>query len=134
MSKTIRLEIVTPAKKIFGEEVEFVVAPGTFGELGILPDHAPLVSDLKIGILRYKQEGQEYKLAISGGFLEVKNNKATVLATAAEKADDIDTERALKALKRAEERLNKKTPETDTTRAEMALKRAMNRLHLVGKM
>ncbi len=133
MSKTIRLEIVTPVKKIFSEEVEFVVAPGSFGELGILPDHAPLVSDLKIGILRYKQEGQERKVAISGGFLEVKNNKATVLATAAETADDIDTERALEALKRAEERLNKKTPEIDTTRAEAALKRAMNRLQVIGK-
>lgn len=132
MSKTIRLEIVTPAKKVFSEDVSFIVAPGSLGELGILPDHAPLVSSLTIGVLRYKQDDQEYKVAISGGFLEVKNNKAVVLATTAERPEDIDAERAQEAKKRAEDRLANKG-EIDVTRAEAALKRAINRLKVVGR-
>lgn len=133
MSKTIRLEIVTPAKKIFSEEVSFVVAPGTMGEIGILADHAPVVSSLKVGVLKFTQDGKEHRIAITGGFLEVKDNKAVILAVAAERPEDIDAQRAEEAKKRAEDRLGKKSEGIDGTRAEAALHRAVNRLKVAGK-
>lgn len=126
--KNQRLEIVTPERKVFSEDVYFVVAPGAEGELGILPEHAPLITPLKIGIMRIQQEGKTFKVAVSGGFLEVKNSKVTVLATAAERAEEIDVARAEAARERAEQRLAVKTPDIDVVRAEAALKRALNRL------
>ena len=73
--KNLRLEIVTPQKKVFSEDVSFLVAPGTDGELGILPEHAPLITSLNIGVLRIEQEGKKFKVVVSGGFMEVRNNK-----------------------------------------------------------
>jgi len=126
--KNQRLEIVTPERKIFSDDVYFVVAPGVEGELGILPEHAPLITPLKIGIMRIQQDGKTFKAAVSGGFLEVKNSKVTVLATAAERAEEIDVARAEAAKERAEQLLAAKTPDIDVARAEAALRRALNRL------
>ncbi len=126
--KLQRLEIVTPAKKLFSEDIRFVVVPGVMGELGILPEHTPLMSALKIGIVRFEQDGKTYKVAITGGFVEIRNNKVTVLADSAERAEDIDRQRAEKAKERAEKRLASKTSDLDLARAEEALKRALNRL------
>lgn len=125
---TQRLEIVTPEKKVFTGDVSFVVVPGELGELGILPNHAPLVSGLKIGIVRVQQEGKPFKVAISGGFVEVRNNKVTILADTAEREDEIDRERAEAARERAEKRLSEKAADLDLKRAELALQRALNRL------
>jgi len=126
--KTQRLEIVTPEKKVFSEDVRFVVVPGAEGELGILPEHAALMSALKIGVLKIQQEGKNFKMAVSGGFVEVRNSRVTVLADAAESADQIDRDRAEAAKARAEQRLAAKTSDIDVLRAELALQRAINRL------
>ncbi|MHB1043505.1 MAG: F0F1 ATP synthase subunit epsilon [Eubacteriales bacterium] len=126
--KTQRLEIVTPEKKVFSENVDFLVAPGSDGELGILPEHAPLITSLNIGIMRVEQEGKKFKVVVTGGFMEVRNSKVTVLANSAERAESIDAARAEEAKRRAEERLAAKTPDIDIMRAELALKRALMRL------
>ena len=126
--KNQRLEIVTPQKKVFSEDVNFLVAPGTDGELGILPEHAPLITSLNIGVLRIQQDRDYIKVVVSGGFMEVRNSKVTVLATSAERAEEIDVARAEKAKKRAEDRLAAKAADLDVLRAEMALKRALIRL------
>ncbi len=126
--KTQRLEVVTPAKKLFSEDVRFVVVPGVVGELGILPDHAPLMTALKIGIMKIQQEGKTFKMAVSGGFMEVRNSRVTVLADSAERVEDIDRHRAEAAKERAEKRLAAKDSNIDILRAEMALQRALNRL------
>jgi F-type H+-transporting ATPase subunit epsilon len=125
---TQRLEIVTPEKKVFSGDVNFVVVPGELGELGFLPNHAPLMSGLKIGVVRVQQEGKTFKVAVSGGFVEVRGNKVTILADTAERDQDIDRERAEAARERAERRLSEKASDLDTARAELALKRALNRL------
>jgi F-type H+-transporting ATPase subunit epsilon len=126
--KTQRLEIVTPEKKVFSEDVSFLVAPGTDGELGIMPEHAPLITALNIGLLRVEQEGKKFKVVLTGGFMEVRNSKVTVLADTAERTEAIDAARAEAAKRRAEERLASKSADIDIVRAEMALKRALVRL------
>jgi len=128
---TQRLEIVTPQKKVFSEDVKFLVAPGTDGELGILPEHTPLITSLNIGVLRIQQEGKNIKVVVSGGFMEVRNSKVTVLATSAERAEGIDVARAEAAKQRAEQRLAAKSSDLDVLRAELALKRAITRLKAV---
>ncbi len=128
---TQRLEIVTPQKKVFSEDVKFLVAPGTDGELGILPEHTPLITSLNIGVLRIQQEGKNIKVVVSGGFMEVRNSKVTVLATSAERAEGIDVARAEAAKQRAEQRLAAKASDLDVLRAELALKRAITRLKAV---
>ncbi len=128
-----RLEVVTPQSKVFSEDVRFVVLPGSEGELGILPEHAPLVSALKIGLVRVHHEGKVLKIAVSGGFAEVRNSRTTVLANAAEREDQIDVERARAAKERAEQRLASSSPDIDVARAEAALKRALNRLKAAGQ-
>ena len=103
------------------------------GELGILPNHIPLVAPLAIGVARLKKNDETYKVAVSGGFMEVRPDKVTILAQTAEKASDIDVARAKEAKERAERRLQAKQDDTDFRRAELALKRAMNRLNVGGK-
>ena len=130
--KTQRLEIITPERKVYSGDVRFVVVPGVEGELGFLPHHAPLVSALDIGVMRVQEENRTFKVAISGGFVEVRNNRVVVLARTAEREDEIDRERALAAKARAEERLKARTPDIDIVRAELALKRALARLKAVS--
>lgn len=130
--KTIKLEIVTPEKKVFSEEVEFVTAPGAEGLLGILPEHAPLITSLTTGIIKVKQDGKETFIASSSGFMEVKNNKITILVDTAEKSEDIDVARAKAAKERAEQRLTAKIEDVDLARAEAALKRALTRLQVAN--
>ena len=128
MAKTQRLDIVTPEKVVFSEEIEFIVAPGAAGELGVLPEHAPLVTALKVGVMRVQQGGKFFKVAVSGGFMEVKNSRVVVLADTAERADQINIERAKEAKQRAEQRLSGKNAEIDVARAEIALTKALNRI------
>jgi F-type H+-transporting ATPase subunit epsilon len=125
-----RLEIVTPQKKVFNEDVNFVVIPGELGELGILPNHAPLMTSLKIGEVKIQTDGNTVRMAVSGGFAEIVKNKVTILADTAERPEDIDRERAERAKERAEKRLADKSADLDFIRAEMALKRAINRLRM----
>ncbi len=130
---TQRLEIVTPQRKVFSEDVGFLVAPGADGELGILPSHTPLITSLNVGIMRIEQEGKKFRVVVSGGFMEVRNSKVTVLATAAERTEEIDVARAEAARKRAEDRLASKPADLDTLRAEMALRRALMRIKAVNE-
>ena len=129
----IRLDIVTAERLVYSEDVDIVVAPGIEGELGILPHHAPLMTTLQAGELRVKESGEEYSLAISGGFLEVRPDRVIVLADTAERDDEIDLARAEAAKRRAEERLSQRTPGTDLARAEAALRRSLARLKVAEK-
>ena len=130
---TFMVEIVTPEEILFRDEVQFLVAPGTEGELGIMRNHAPLVGALKIGVLRYKDpNGTQKTMAISGGFMEVVDNVARVLAETAENGDNIDVLRAKAAKERAEKRLQARDETVNALRAEMALKRAIARLKAAG--
>lgn len=131
MSKML-LEIVTPDRKVYEEEVRMVIAKGVEGELGILPNHIPFVTALDIGPFIARTDSGERKIAVNGGFLEVRKDKVVVLADSAELPESIDKERALAAKERAEQRLKQqKLDEIDILRAKRALQRALNRLNLV---
>jgi F-type H+-transporting ATPase subunit epsilon len=125
------LTIVTPERIFYEDEVSSLIAPGSEGYLGVLTDHAPLISALVPGKLTVKdQKSQELVLAVGGGFMEVFKNHVTILAHSIEFVRDIDSERAKRALGRAKERLRSKEEEIDIPRAVAALRRAENRLHL----
>ena len=131
---TFNLNVVAPDGQVFNKEVEFVVLPSEDGELGILANHAPLIAGLEAGVMRYTEDGKINKISVCGGFAEVFNNKVTVLANTAEKAEKIDVDRAMAAKDRALKRLHEKNSDVDVLRAEMALKRAITRLRTVGKL
>ncbi len=105
MASTIKLELVTPARLLVSEEVDEVIAPGYEGEFGVLPDHTPFLVILSIGVLRYRKSNQEWKIAVGGGFAEVTSNRVVILADVAEKAEEIDVDRAQRAHERAENAL-----------------------------
>jgi F-type H+-transporting ATPase subunit epsilon len=128
---TMQIAVVTGEREIYRGEAEEVVAPGVEGELGILPHHAALLTALKPGEMRIRLGGAEDDLFISGGFLEVYNNTVTVLADAAEHAEDIDHARAEEARRRAQERLTEVKDERERALASGALERAIVRLHIV---
>jgi F-type H+-transporting ATPase subunit epsilon len=132
--KTIKVSVVTPDGPVYDSDVEMVSTKAQSGELGILPGHIPLVAPLAIGSVRLKKEGKTNLIAVSGGFLEVRPEQVTVLAQTAERAEDIDVERALRAKERAEQRLREAHQEdVDFRRAELALARAVNRLVVSGR-
>jgi len=123
-----RLEVITPERRVIGEEAEFLVVPAWSGELGVLKDHAPLVAALKIGVLRFTVNGQSRHAAISGGLLEITENKVMVLADTAEIGTEIDVERAKAAKERAESRLLDRQEEINMLRAQLAFDRALSRI------
>ena len=131
MANKLLLEVVTPAKMVVSQEVDLATAPGEDGEFGVMANHAPLLASLKIGEMRISNDGNTVRMAVSGGFCEVSHNKMTVLAEAAERAEEIDVDRALKAKERAEKRLQEAAAgraEIDEARARAALQRALVRL------
>ena len=130
----LRLEIVTPDQVVLSSDVEYVGAPGVDGEFGVLAGHIPLLTALSIGTLVYRIGNKDYMAFIAGGFAEVADNKITILAQAAELAENIDVERAEKAKARAEERLQnaKHQDGIDIVRAENAMKRALTRLKIAN--
>jgi len=131
---TMRLEIVTPERKVYSDDVEMIIVRGVLGELGILPNHAPFVTPLAISAMRIKKDGKELLVALNGGFLEVNTDKVVILAESAELPEEIDYDRALAAKERAEARLaNKAIENLDYKRAESALQRAINRINIAGK-
>jgi len=132
---SIRLDIVTVERMVYSDDVDMVIAPGVEGQLGLLPHHTPLMTALAAGELRAKKGTEEIHLAISGGFLEVRPDRVLVLADAAERAEEIDIERAEKAKKRAEQRVvEKRTAGVDASQAQAALIRSMARLNVAEKM
>jgi F-type H+-transporting ATPase subunit epsilon len=130
---TIKLDIVTAERVVFSDSVDIVVAPGVEGELGVLEHHAPLMTTLKAGELRARKAGEEYALAVSGGFLEVRPDRVIVLADAAERAEEIDLQRAEAARKRAQETLASAANQVDVIRAEAALRRALIRIEVAER-
>ena len=126
----LQLAVVTAEGESFSGEVDAVVAPGGLGEFTVLPSHARMISSLVPGILRFDQSGDSVSLALSGGFLEVSDNRVTVLADAAERDDAIDVDRAEAALARAQERLASTEADTDLERAMAAVRRARVRVNL----
>jgi F-type H+-transporting ATPase subunit epsilon len=132
MSEKLRLEVVTPYGSIVNEEVDEVVAPGSEGEFGVLPGHVPFVTTLKIGVLTYKQADSTRYVFINSGYAEVSSARVLVLADSAEKAEEIDVERARASIGRAEERLKKKA-EFDFRQAEVSLERAVTRIQVTEK-
>ena len=129
----IKLDIVTAERVVYSDEVDVVVAPGVEGQLGILPHHAPLMTTLQAGELRVRKGEEEFFLAISGGFLEVRPDRVIVLADAAERAGEIDIVRAEEAKRRADEQLSRRVPEVDTAQAEAALRRSLIRLKVAER-
>jgi F-type H+-transporting ATPase subunit epsilon len=132
MAETIQLEIVTPERLVVNEAVEYIEIPGKTGYLGVLPGHAPLISELAAGELSYRTGNQTKRVAVAWGFAEVLQTKVTILAETAERAEEIDTARAEAAKKKAEAELQKAGPEGDAE-AEAALQRATARLDVAGK-
>jgi len=124
----IRVEIVSQDRPVFEGDVDIVVAPGEDGEMGILPHHAPLLTTLKAGVLRVRSAGHEDAFAISGGVMEVQPTLVTVLADAAERADEIDVSRAEEARRRAEASLAAGLPRN--SEAYLAAKTALRRSNL----
>jgi F-type H+-transporting ATPase subunit epsilon len=131
--KPFKLEIITPSRAAFTGEAMGVSAPGVEGGFQVLRNHAALLSSLEPGRLKILQaDGSEVYYATSGGVLEVFDNTVLVLAETAERADEIDVDRARAARERAEGRLRARDPEVDVERAELALRRALNRLRVAG--
>ena len=133
MADTFQLEIVTPEKKVVETAAEEIQIPGKNGYLGILPGHAPLITELSVGEINYREKGTEQKLAVAWGFAEVLPNKVTILAETAEHPSEIDVERARQAKQRAEQRLTSGDTSVDVERALDALHRAETRMEIAGK-
>ena len=129
------LEVVTPEGVLVGQEVDSVIAPGSEGEFGVLPDHVLFLSGIVPGELRYKSGSVEGSMVVTTGFAEVSNDKVSVLVDAAEKTSEINRERAQQAMERAKARLAKDrgSEDIDFVRAELALKRAIARVKAVDK-
>jgi F-type H+-transporting ATPase subunit epsilon len=132
---TIRCEIVSQDRLVYEGDVDIVVLPGAAGEMGILPHHAPLLTTLKYGFIKVRQQGQEQIFTVAGGVAEVQPDVVTVLADAAENIDEINEQRAEEARKRAQEALAKGVPaDTDAYLAiEAALRRSNLRLDAVRR-
>jgi len=128
MPDTFQLEIVTPEKLVVKEAVEEAQIPGWEGYLGILPGHAPLITELGVGIITYRAGGTTKTLSVAWGFAEVLQDKVTILAETVERPDEIDVARAQQAKERAEQLLKSNDPELDYDRAQDDLRRAETRL------
>ena len=127
----LRCEIVSAERILFSEEVDAILAPGAEGQLGILPRHAPLITALQPGELIVSQGDEEEIFVVGGGFMEVVRDKVTILADGAERADEIDIERALAARERAEARLlDRQAEQVDFAQVEASLRRALARLRV----
>jgi F-type H+-transporting ATPase subunit epsilon len=131
-TNTIQLEVVTPERLVVNDTAEYIEIPGKTGHIGVLPGHAPLITELAVGEISYRNGAQTKHLAVAWGFAEVLQNKVTILAETAEKAEEIDTARAEAAKKKAEAALQKAGPEGDKD-AQDALQRANARLDVAGK-
>lgn len=133
MASAFQLEIVTPDRKFYEDDVDMVVVRTTAGDLGILKNHMSLVSPLAVGTIKIKKNGEQLEAACAGGFVQVRQDKTTIITDSAEWPEEIDVERAKKAAERAEDRLKMKSSELDMIRAQAALERALNRLRVARR-
>jgi F-type H+-transporting ATPase subunit epsilon len=132
MPDTFQLEIVTPEKKVVDASAEEVQIPGKNGYLGVLPGHAPLITELAVGEITFRAGAEEQRLAVAWGFVEVLPDKVTILAETAERPAEIDVERARKSKERAEQRLTSGDINVDVERSLDALHKAETRLEVAG--
>jgi F-type H+-transporting ATPase subunit epsilon len=130
---TIDLTIVTPERAVVHEEVAELQIPGSEGYFGVLPGHAPLFSELKVGEVAYRKVDRWFFLAVAWGFVEVLPDQVRILAETAERAHEIDVERATRAKQRAEERISRGGEDVDYNRALIALERALIRIQVSQK-
>ena len=133
MAETIQIEVVTPERLVVSEPAEDIQIPGKSGYLGILPGHAPLVTEIAVGEISYHSSGQLKRLAVAWGFAEVLPSKVTILAETAERAQEIDVKRAQAAKQRAEEEL-RQAGAAGSPEAQAALQRANARLEVAGRL
>ena len=134
MADKLTLQLVTPYKKVLSQEVDEVTAPGSMGELGVLPGHTPLLTTLKIGELSYRDGNETFHVAVNWGYLEIEEEKVNVLVETAEPADEIDLARAKAALGRAEEALKSLSADDKQYKImEAALERALIRIQVAGR-
>ena len=134
MTDKIQLEVVTPERRVLNEAVDMVTVPGLGGELGILPGHTPLISQLQTGVLSYTQAGQSFQLHVSGGFVEVRDDLVSVLASVAERPEEIDAARAKVSRDKWEKQLNAWSgSEEDFETAKTKLDRSLVRLQLAAR-
>ena len=130
MADKLTLEVITPEKLVLRETVDEVILPGLNGELGILPDHTPMISQVKTGILAYRSGGEKKQMHVSGGFAEVLPDKVSVMADVAEKPDEIDLKRAQEARSKAEQLLGARGENADLQITQLKLERALIRIQL----
>jgi F-type H+-transporting ATPase subunit epsilon len=131
MADQLQLEVVTPERRLLSEQVNSVTVPGRVGELGILPGHAALISELQTGVLSYNEDGTTFQLHVSGGFVEVNGDRVSVLAEIAERPDEIDAARARLSREHTEKQLTSwNGTEEDFEKARAKLERSMVRLQL----
>jgi F-type H+-transporting ATPase subunit epsilon len=133
MAETFQLEIVTPEKKVVATAAEEIQIPAKNGYIGILPGHAPLITELAVGEISFRENSTEQHLAVAWGFAEVLPNKVTILAETAERPSEIDVSRARKAKERAEQRLTSGETSVDVDRALDALHRAETRIEVASE-
>src|ERR1700694_3881953 len=133
MAQQLELEVVTPERRALVESVEMVTVPGFGGELGILPGHTPLISQLQTGVLSYVKDGRTFQLHVSGGFVEVNQDRVSVLAEIGELTEEVDAARARLKREHVEKTLNSWTgTEEDFEKARVKLERSMVRLQLAS--
>src|SRR5436190_12939704 len=133
MANQLQLDVVTPERRVMSEAVNAVTVPGRNGEMQILPGHAALISELKTGVLTYNQDGTNFQLHVSGGFLEINDDRVSVLAEIAERPEEIDAARARLAREHTEKQLGSWSgSEEDFERARAKLDRSMVRLQLAS--
>ena len=134
MAEKIQLEVVTPERRLLDDPVDMVTVPGLNGELGILPGHTPLISQLKTGVLTYTQDGKSSQLHVSGGFVEVRDDRVSVLAEVAERPEEIDSAKARTTRDRLEKQMGSWTgSEDELALARIEFDRAEVRLQLAGR-
>jgi F-type H+-transporting ATPase subunit epsilon len=130
MAATLKLEIITPSAKIFSEDVEMVTLAGIDGEMGILPEHMPLMTQLASGEIHARKNGQSIFLAVADGFVQVTRDAVSILTDMAIKADDIDEAKAEEARQKAEARLSQKLSAEETVSVQASLMHALTQLHV----
>ena len=134
MAEKLNLQMVTPYKMVLSDEVDEITAPGTIGEFGVLPGHTPMLTTLKIGEFTYRKGNETFHVAVNWGYVEVEEDKVTVLVETAEQADQIDLARAQEALGRAEDALKKLGPDDkDFVVMQAALERALIRIQVAER-
>ena len=133
LPEKIQVDIVTPERAVLSEAVDELILPGTEGYLGVRPGHAPLLTTLKVGTITIRKGNDRQYLAVSWGFVEVLPERVSILAETAERAEEIDVDRAVRAKDRAEQRLKSPDPDVDFQRAQVALEKALIRIQVSSK-